>query len=213
MYDYLFFDLDGTLTDPAEGITNSFKNAFTEMGMEIPAYETLLSFIGPPLPVTFGEILGLPKEKVDEAIKKYREYFSVKGLFENKVYPGIPQLLGNLKKAGKKLVVATSKPEEYSVRIIEKFGLAEYFENVCGSSMDETRGSKAEIIAYAMKRNKISDKSKILMIGDRHHDIDGAKANGLKSCGVLVGYGSREELEKAGADYIISDFSELYDII
>lgn len=213
MFDYLFFDLDGTLTDPAEGITNSFKHAFKSFGMEVPSYETLLTFIGPPLPVTFGEILGFSKDKTDEAVKKYREYFSVKGLFENKVYPEIPELLENLKKAGKKLVVATSKPEEYSVKIIEHFGLTKYFENVCGSCMDETRGTKDQVISYALKRNNITDKSKVLMIGDRFHDIDGAKKNGLKSCGVLFGYGNRQELEEHGADYIISDMKELYNII
>lgn len=209
MFDYLFFDLDGTLTDPAQGITNSFIHALNYFGIEIPSYETLCTFIGPPLPETFKSQFGFDDQKVAEGVKIYREYFATKGLLENSVYPGIPELLAGLKAAGKKLVVATSKPEEYSIRIIEHFGLAKYFENVCGSLMDESRSKKDEVITYAIERNHISDKSKILMIGDRKHDILGAKKIGLKSCGVLFGYGSREELEEAGADFISENVSRL----
>lgn len=209
MFDYLFFDLDGTLTDPAQGITNSFIHALKYFGIEIPSYETLCTFIGPPLPETFKTQFGFDEQKVAEGVIKYREYFATKGLLENSVYPGIPELLAGFKAAGKKLVVATSKPEEYSIRIIEHFGLAQYFENVCGSLMDESRSKKDEVIAYAIERNHISDKSKILMIGDRKHDILGAKKIGLKSCGVLFGYGSREELEEAGADFISENVSRL----
>ena len=209
MFDYLFFDLDGTLTDPAQGITNSFVHALKYFRIEIPSYETLCTFIGPPLTETFKTQFGFDEQKVAEGVIKYREYFATKGLLENSVYPGIPELLAGLKAAGKKLVVATSKPEEYSVRIIEHFGLAQYFENVCGSLMDESRSKKDEVIAYAIERNHISDKSKILMIGDRKHDILGAKKIGLKSCGVLFGYGSREELEEAGADFISENVSRL----
>ena len=209
MFEYLFFDLDGTLTDPAPGITNSFIYALKFFGIEIPSYETLCTFIGPPLPETFKTQFGFTEEKAAEGVKKYREYFGKTGLLENSVYPGIPELLESLKKAGKKLVVATSKPEEFSVRIIEHFGLAQYFENVCGSNMDETRSKKDEVIEYAIERNHILDKSKILMIGDRKHDILGAKKVGLKSCGVLFGYGNREELETAGADFIAENVSRL----
>ncbi len=209
MFDYLFFDLDGTLTNPALGITNSFKYALKYFGVEIPSYETLCTFIGPPLQDTFKNLLHFEDEKIPEAIKKYREYFAEKGLFENSVYPGIPELLSTLKQNGKKLVVATSKPEDFSVRIIEHFGLSQYFENVCGSLRDETRTKKDEVIAYAIERNGITDKSKILMIGDRKHDILGAKKVGIKSCGVLFGYGNREELETAGADFIAENVSQL----
>lgn len=212
MFDYLFFDLDGTLTDPAQGITNSFIHALKYFGIEIPSYETLCSFIGPPLPDTFKNQFGFSDQKAAEGVKKYREYFASKGLLENSVYPGIPELLSSLKQAGKKLVVATSKPEEYSVRIIEHFKLAGYFENVCGSKMDESRSKKDEVIEYAIERNNISDKSKILMIGDRKHDILGAAKTGIKSCGVLFGYGSLEELKTAGADYIADSVAALQDI-
>ena len=209
MFDYIFFDLDGTLTDPALGITNSFKHALEYFGLEIPSYEKLCSFIGPPLVDTFKTQFGFSDEKASLGIVKYREYFAEKGLLENSVYPGIPNLLSDLKDAGKKLVVATSKPEEYSVRIIEHFGLAPYFENVCGSLMDESRSKKDQVIEYAIERNKIEDRSKVLMVGDRKHDILGAKKTGLKSCGVLFGYGSLDELNEAGADYIAGDMAEL----
>lgn len=212
MFDWLFFDLDGTLTDPALGITNSFKHALKCFGLEIPTYEKLCSFIGPPLVDTFRTQFGFSEEKAALGVVKYREYFAEKGLLENAVYPGIPDLLSTMKDAGKKLVVATSKPEEYSVKIIEHFGLAQYFENVCGSLMDETRSKKDEVIEYALERNQIDDRGKILMIGDRKHDILGAKKTGLKSCGVLFGYGSMQELQNAGADYIAGNITELKDI-
>ncbi len=209
MFDYIFFDLDGTLTDPALGITNSFKHALKYFGLEIPSYEKLCSFIGPPLVDTFRTQFGFSEEKAALGVVKYREYFAEKGLLENSVYPGIPDLLSDLKDAGKRLVVATSKPEEYSVKIIEHFGLAPYFENVCGSLMDESRSKKDQVIEYALERNKIEDRSKVLMVGDRKHDILGAKKTGLKSCGVLFGYGSLDELKESGADYIAGDMAEL----
>ena len=215
MFTHIFFDLDGTLTDPAQGITNSFIHALKYFGREIPSYEELCKLIGPPLPYSFETILGFPKEKVMEAVAKYREYFATKGLYENSVYPGIPELLQTLKANGKHLVVATSKPEEYSIKIIDHFGLSKYFDFVCGSLMDESRSKKSEVISYALQRCGLSesDKERVLMVGDRHHDIEGAQQNGLKSCGVLFGYGSRTELEDAGADYIAEDINELSEVI
>ncbi len=209
MFDYLFFDLDGTLTDPALGITNSFIYALKYFGIEIPSYEKLCSFIGPPLPETFKTQFGFSEEKASEGVKKYREYFAEKGLLENSVYPGIPELLSKLKENGKKLVVATSKPEEFSVKIIEHFGLSQFFENVCGSLMDESRSKKDQVIEYAIERNKIKDRSKILMIGDRKHDMIGAKKCGLSACGVLYGYGDFEELKSNGADTIVESVKDL----
>lgn len=208
-FEYLFFDLDGTLTDPALGITNSFKYALNYFGIEIPSYEKLCTFIGPPLVDTFKTQFGFDEKKAKEGVVKYREYFAEKGLLENSVYPGIVDVLIKMKQAGKKLVVATSKPEEYSIRILEHFKLAKYFEYICGSKMDESRSKKEEVIAYAIERCQIKNTSKILMIGDRMHDIIGAKKNNLKSCGVLFGYGSRQELQDAGADYIAETVSDL----
>ena len=217
MFDYYFFDLDGTLTDPAEGITNSFVHAIKYFGLEVPSYEKLCTFIGPPLVATFQKEFGFDDEKSMEGVKKYREYFAQKGIFENKVYDGIENVLAHLQSKRKHLLVATSKPEEYSVKILEHFGLAKYFDFICGSNMDETRSKKEEVIDYALEKcravNKADfDKSKVLMIGDREHDIIGAKKNGIKSCGVLYGYGSRQELEVAGADYIVESLGNLLEL-
>ena len=214
MKKYYLFDLDGTLTDPALGITNSLKHAFIHFGLEIPSYEKLCTFIGPPLLDTFKNELHFDEEKAKEGVKAYREYFSTKGIFENKVYDGIPELLKSLKEKGKVLVVATSKPEEFAVKIIEHFGLSGYFTHVCGSCMDDTRSTKAEVINYALGLCGIDEaqKEQVLMIGDRKHDIIGAKENGIESCGILFGYGSREELENAGADYIAATVKELEEL-
>lgn len=209
MFDYLFFDLDGTLTDPAQGITNSFIHALKYFGIEIPTYEKLCTFIGPPLVDTFKTQFGFDDEKAALGVKKYREYFAEKGLLENYVYDGIPEILSTLKTNGHKLVVATSKPEEYSIRILEYFDLAKYFEHICGSNMNETRSKKDEVIAYAIETCNINDKSNILMIGDRMHDIIGAQKNNIKSCGVLYGYGNLEELQNAGANYIVKSVNDL----
>lgn len=211
----LLFDLDGTLTNPAEGITNSFIHALKELGLEIPTYEKLLTFIGPPLIETFKTQFGFDEEMARLGVKKYREYFSEKGLFENEVYEGIFEMLEKLKAAGYRLLIATSKPEPFSIRIAEKFGFAKYFEKICGSNLDETRSRKAEVIAYALESAGISEneKSKVLMIGDRHHDIDGAKENGIESMGILFGYGSREEHEKAGADFIATTVQDIITLL
>lgn len=211
----LLFDLDGTLTDPAQGITNGFINALKYFGLEIPSYEKLCSFIGPPLIDTFKTQFGFDQEQALLGVKKYREYFGTVGLFENRVYDGIPELLQELKDAGYRLLVATSKPEEYSVKICDKFELSKYFEKICGSNMDESRARKAEVIAYALESAGITEegKSKVLMIGDRLHDIEGAKENGIESCGILFGYGDRPEHEKAGADYIAETVKDLRDLL
>jgi len=212
MFDYIFFDLDGTLTDPAQGITNSFIHALKSFGLEIPSYETLCTFIGPPLVDTFKTKFGFDEEKAQLGVVKYREYFADKGLFENSVYPGIELLLQELVAQGKHLVVATSKPEEYSIKILEKFGLAKYFDNICGSNMDETRSKKDEVIAYALERNNITDNSTVLMIGDRMHDIIGAHVHNIKACAVMFGYGSLEEFKDNNADFIANNIEELKSI-
>ena len=211
MFTHIFFDLDGTLTDPAQGITNSFIHALKFYGLPIPSYKELCKLIGPPLPYSFETTFGFDHDKAMEAVAKYREYFASKGLFENKVYPGIPELLQTLKEQGKHLVVATSKPEEYSIKILEYFKLSQYFDHICGSLMDESRSKKAEVIAYAMQVCRLApeDSSCILMVGDRFHDIEGARANNIKSCGVLYGYGSKAELEQAGAGFIARDVKSI----
>ena len=212
MFDYYFFDLDGTLTNPALGITNSFKFALTELGLEIPSYEQLCSYIGPPLVDTFKLNYNFTDDMAALGVKKYREYFASKGLLENEVYPGIEDLLKALKENGKHLVVATSKPEPYARKILEHFKLDLYFDHICGSNLDETRSKKAEVIEYALKICGMPDVSKVLMLGDRKHDVIGAKENGMQCCGVLFGFGSREELEEAGAEYIVEKVEDILKI-
>lgn len=199
---YMLFDLDGTLTDPQEGITNSVAYALEQYGIHIEEKAELNKFIGPPLKDSFMEYYGFSDEQAEEAVWKYREYFNEEGIFENKVYPGIPEMLQHLKEQGKVLIVATSKPTVYAKRILERFELIKYFDDVQGSELDGRRTKKDEVISYALDQNHISDKNRVVMIGDREHDMIGAKKCGLESIGVLFGYGTREELEKSGADKI-----------
>lgn len=207
--DILFFDLDGTLTDPGLGITNAVMYSMEKYGMDIPPRQELYKFIGPPLTWSYQTYFGFSEEKSIEAVKFYREHYSVKGLFENEVYPGIPELLQKLRAVGKTLVVATSKPEKFAVQILEHFGLAEYFHHICGASFDGKIGTKHEVIEYALGRCGAPERERVLMIGDREHDILGAKASGLGSLGVLYGYGDRAEHEAAGADAIAETVTEL----
>lgn len=209
MYEWIFFDLDGTLTDPKEGITNSVAYALTKEGIEPPARQELYRWIGPPLVESFMKFYGFSEERAHRAVEEYREYFCDRGIFENRVYDGIPALLTALREKGKKLVLATSKPEPFAIRILEHFDLDRYFSFVAGALMDETRTAKGDVIAYGLKSCGISDPKRVLMVGDRLHDINGAKKCGLDSLGVLFGYGSREELTKAGATYLAESVQEI----
>ncbi len=213
MYNYALFDLDGTLTDPSLGITNSIMHALAKMGCTIPPREELYCFIGPPLVPAFQEFIGMTPEEAEQAVAFYREYFSVDGLFENTPYSGIEDVLRKLKECGVTLAVATSKPEQFAVRILEHFGLAPYFTVVCGATMDSSRSKKGDVIAYTLGQLGITDKASVLMIGDRHHDIEGAKENGLSSAGVLWGFGDESELKNAGADAIAHNMDELVKIV
>jgi len=204
----VLFDLDGTLTDPALGITNSILYALKSYGIENVARESLYSFIGPPLKDSFRERFGFSSEKSLEAVKRFQEYFSRRGIFENRVYEGIPSLLEGLQKQGLSLVLATSKPEEFALRILEHYGLKPYFSAVCGGSMDEiTRTTKEEVIRYALESTGLLGKD-CVMVGDRKYDIEGGRALGCATLGVLYGYGSREELEEAGADALAATVKE-----
>lgn len=207
-YKNFLFDLDGTLTDPAEGITNALKHAQEKMGLPVSTKEELFVFIGPPLLPMFASEWGLEEEQCKQALAFYREYFSVTGLFENEVYPGVEEMLKKLKAAGAGVYVASSKPEPFCERILEHFGLAGYFDGVCGSLFNETRTKKEEVIEYALEHYGLK-KEETLMIGDRKHDVEGARLNGLDCAGVLFGYGSVEELTAAGAKYLIASPEEL----
>ena len=209
MYDIILFDLDGTLTDPGIGITNSVAHALAHWNIEVADRAELYKFIGPPLSDSFMRYYGFSEEDAIHAIAVYREYFSVKGLYENEVYPGIPELLESLKAQGKTVVLATSKPEKFAVEILRHFGLYDYFDIIAGASMDESRNKKADVIAYAISQMKNPDLSRMIMIGDREHDILGAKQIGIDSIGVLYGYGDRAEHEKAGATYIAEKVKDI----
>ena len=204
---YILFDLDGTLTDPMLGITRSVRYALNHYGIEVENLCDLIPFIGPPLRDSFHEFYGFDKQKADQAVTKYREYFATKGIFDNKVYEGIPECLQTLKDAGNILLVATSKPEKFAKQIIEHFDLAKYFDFIGGSEFNG-RESKGDVIKYVLKANQIND-SKVIMVGDRKHDIIGAHENNLPCVGVLYGYGSLEELTENHADYLVDTVAKL----
>lgn len=211
-YRYIFFDLDGTLTDPGMGITNSVLYALKKFGIE-EERSKVYCFIGPPLLDSFRKYYGFSPEGAREAVVAYREYYSVTGILENAVYEGIEALLADLQKAGKILVLATSKPEVFARQILEHFGLAKYFTVIAGATMSETRTQKDEVIRYAMELCGLSEGEEIVMIGDRKYDILGARACGVDSIGVTFGYGSREELEATAPIALAEDVAELRKIL
>lgn len=212
MCNYVLFDLDGTLTDPYEGITNSVIYALGKFGINENDRTKLKSFIGPPLYKSFMVNYGFDENTALKAVDYYREYFATDGIFENSVYGGIEEMLSELKGDGKKLIVATSKPQVFAEKILEHFNLAGYFVFVSGASLDNSRIEKSDIIAYAIKTLNI-EPSCAVMVGDRKHDIIGAKQNGLISVGVLYGYGDREELKSAGADFIAATPQDIIKVI
>lgn len=197
----ILFDLDGTLTDSGEGIMNCVRYAVEKFGMEIGENQ-LPGFVGPPLCQHFQEVCGVGEEAGKQLVSLYRERYTELGIFENKVYPGITGLLEMLKKQGYTICMATSKPENFAVQIAEHFQFAQYFDVIGGSLMDGSRVDKKEVIEYVLETCRIKNREQVLMVGDRSHDIIGAKNAGIHSMGVLFGYGSREELEEAGAEYI-----------
>ena len=201
-YKYVFFDLDGTLSDSAPGIINAVVYALGKMGVETGEREALKAFVGPPLIESFTGYCGFSQERANEAIVLFREYYRERGINENTMYDGIPELLRALSEDGLRLAVATSKPEGFARRIIPRYGIADYFEYIAGSTMDETRVKKDEVIGYALETLGISDPKSVVMIGDRRHDVSGAARFGMDCVGVLYGYGSREELLSAGAKYL-----------
>lgn len=198
-YDIILFDLDGTLTDSGPGIMNAAAYAMEHYGLPSGDRELLRRFVGPPLLDSFRDFCGFDREKCEQAIWVFREYYEPRGVFENSVYPGVTEMLETLLNAGKRLAVATSKLEPTALRVLKHFDLAKYFELACGSLADNTRTKKAEVVSYALEKLGARDKSRVLMVGDREHDVFGARENGLGCLGVLYGYGSAEELRRAGA--------------
>lgn len=208
-YKYILFDLDGTLVDSAEGITRSVEYSLEHFGIYPADRDELTCFIGPPLIDSFMRYCGFGREKAGEAVDVYRRRYATVGVHENRAYPGITELLRKLTDDGRICCVATSKPEVFANIVVDDMGYRPYIKHVFGAELDDAEGrkhkqrlEKAEVIAYALESLGIKDKAEVLMVGDRRHDIEGARANGIDSCGVLFGFGSKEELETAGATYI-----------
>lgn len=213
MYKTVLFDLDGTLTDPGIGITNSVMYALAKFGITVADRSELYRFIGPPLIDSFTGFYGFDHEKGELAVEYYREYFKDTGIFENKVYDGVHDLLRKLKDADVKLLLATSKPDVFAVRILEHFGLDVYFDHVAAATLDGRINHKDDVIRLALDLAKADDKREVLMVGDRKYDIIGANKLGIDSVGVLYGYGSEVELRDAGATYISADVGAVADIV
>ena len=197
-YNYIIFDLDGTLTDSGPGVMNAVTYALERFGAEVPDRQALRAFVGPPLRESFQRFCGFSPERAAEAIEVFREYYGPTGIFENSVYPGMEAALSDLKAAGRTLAVATTKLDESAYRVLDYFGLSSYFDAVAGSRADGTFSEKAEVLECVLARLG-ADAGDTLMVGDRKYDVEGAAENGVACMGVLYGYGSREELERAGA--------------
>lgn len=207
-FDTFLFDLDGTLTNPYVGITNGIMYALDKLGIAAPPREDLSSFIGPPLFDEFSRRFGMDAETANEAVRQYRVYYGETGLFENEPIDGAHELLAELKRRGKRVCLATSKPEPFSVRILQHFGLIGYFDFVGASDIEGTRGTKAKVIDYVFEKTGL-DRNSAVMVGDRFHDIVGAHTAGIPCIAVQVGFGSREEFERYNAEYIVETLNDV----
>jgi phosphoglycolate phosphatase len=213
-WDVVLFDLDGTLTDSAQGVINGVLHACEQLGIEPPSEALIQKFLGPPLSHSFREYAGVEASKITDAVRIYREYYDEIGKYENKVFDGIPELLTALGQQGKRLAVATSKVDYAAVSILEHFNLDHHFDVIAGADVSgELRGTKAGVIAHALEELRMCDGTSVVMIGDREHDIHGAQSHNLPSIGVTWGYGSREELEMAEATEIVDSIEGLTDYL
>ena len=212
MAENIFFDLDGTLVNSEMGVTRSAVYALEKFGIKEDNRTTLLKFLGPPLSYSFSTFYGFDAEDTEMAVAYYRERYRSVGIHENEVYDGIPELLSLLKKSGKRLFVATSKPEHFAKMILSELGLDKYFDGIYGSTLDSSRDTKDKVLEYALTEVH-ADRSDSLMIGDRYHDVEGAKKNGIDCIGVLFGFGDREELLSSGAVSVAETAYELEKIL
>lgn len=220
MAEIILFDLDGTLTDPKEGITRCVQYGMEALGYHEPDREKLTSFIGPPLMEMYMETCGFTEDEAVQAVEKYRERFREKGMYENEIYEGIADMLKTLKDSGKRLGVATSKPEVFAVPILKYFRIDSYFEYIVGSELSGERVRKGDVIKEALRRFCVEGKAgagdgkeAVWMVGDRKHDVIGAREAGVPCVGVLYGYGGCEELSGAGADKLVSTVEELKELL
>ena len=209
-YRYVLFDLDGTVTNPEEGITKSFAYALEHMGIHVEELSELRKVIGPPLMQSFDEFYHFTHEEALVATEKYRERYQVTGWAENEVYEGMEEALKKLSEAGMKLILATSKPERFAVKIMEHFDLAKYFTMLCGADdYAKDRSTKEQVVRYAIEQNGITDIGEVIMVGDRKYDVTGAAAVGIETIGVLYGFGDEQELSAAGAVHLVKTPEEL----
>lgn len=208
-YTHILLDLDGTITDSMPGITRSVQYALEHMGIHVEDTNTLRRFIGPPLRDSFRDYYHFNDAQTSVALAQYRERYEEKGMFESQVYNGIPALLEELRNGGKTIMLATSKPEVYAKQILEHFGIHSYFSFVGGADLEGRRDHKADVLRHVLAHFPEIDPENMVMVGDRHHDIDGAKALQIDAIGVLYGYGNLPELQKAGATYIAKDVEDL----
>ena len=208
-YKYILLDLDGTVTDSAEGVINSVAYSLEKLGYPVEDKSTLMKFIGPPLTESFKDFYDFDEETIELGVKYYREYYTDKGIFENRLYDGIPKLLKTLKKHNRTVILATSKPEVYAKRILDRFGISEYFDLIAGSTLNAERNTKTDVLKYALKEAGIEDLSTAVMVGDRKHDIIGAHDVGLECISILYGYGNEAEFKEYGAEFIVGTVGQL----
>lgn len=211
-YQYIFFDLDGTLWDSREGITKGVRYALEQMGYGSPALEDLNKFIGPPLTESLPEFYGMTLEEARQGVVYFREYFESKGIYENQLFEGVEELLTELKQAGKILCTASSKPEKHVQITLDRFGLTDYFDYICGGSLDESRCGKPAVVGELIGRIGLTEeqlRTEVLMVGDRKHDVEGAGVFGIPCLGTSMGFAPEGELEAAGAVAVVHDFKEM----
>jgi len=213
MYKYILFDLDGTLLNTYKGVSNGVRYTLEYYGLPIPEEKEMRKYLGPPLRDSFSRFAGIPDEKLDEAIAKFREYYFDKGTMQYEFFEDLKPSFAKLREMGCKLAVATSKLEKGAFIILKDAGLIDEFDFICGSTQDESRSTKDQVVAHVIEHFGITDKSEVLMVGDRDNDITGAHKNGIKCCGFLSGFGSLEEMQEYGADYIIRYISEIFEIL
>ena len=212
-YDIIAFDLDGTLSDPSHGLVASFIYAFKKMGVDYGAPESLKRFIGPPIYEAWQEEFGFTPEESSRALLIFREYYQVYGWWDNEIYDGVPEMLQKLKSAGKTIILATSKPEIFAKKILNRANLTQYFDFVGGAATDKTRDKKHEVLEYSLASVGVTDKSRAILVGDRIYDAEGARACGIDSLGVLYGHGSEEEIRAAGFTLTAKTVSDINKIL
>ncbi len=211
-YKTIAFDLDGTLTDPESGLTSGFAYALSKIGIDYGDKKSLKRFIGPPLKAEFIAVYGMTDEVAEETVRLFREYFSVYGWWDNKLYAGVSKMLETLRGRGKKIILATSKPEIFAKKILRLFNIEKYFDFIGGATLDHTRVEKSQVLEYSLRASS-AEKEDSILVGDRKFDAEGAHAVGIDSLGVLYGYGTREEIENCGFTYIANTVERVCEIL